>query len=70
MEKRWEFLSKFETNFNHWLKVRIYSFLALVMLNCNQTFIDCVSFYSSTDNIQLLALVVRLNSVQTASGST
>ncbi|KZV81099.1 hypothetical protein EXIGLDRAFT_844958 [Exidia glandulosa HHB12029] len=53
MEKRWEFLNKFETNFNHWLKV----------------FIDCVSFYSSTDNIQLLALVVRLNSVQTSSGS-
>ncbi|EJD47788.1 Spc97/Spc98 [Auricularia subglabra TFB-10046 SS5] len=53
MEKRWEFLSKFETNFNHWLKV----------------FIDCVSFYSSTDNIQLLALVVRLNSVQTTAGS-
>ncbi|KAH7105791.1 Spc97/Spc98 [Auriculariales sp. MPI-PUGE-AT-0066] len=54
MEKRWEFLSKFESNFNHWLK----------------TFIDCVSFYSSTDNIQLLALVVRLNSVQTTSGGS
>ncbi|KAF7968072.1 hypothetical protein HWV62_32061 [Athelia sp. TMB] len=49
--KRWEVLAKFETNFNHWFKVHL----------------DCVQFYASSENVSLLPLVVRLNSVKTAS---
>ncbi|PFH47040.1 hypothetical protein AMATHDRAFT_77395 [Amanita thiersii Skay4041] len=47
MTKRWDFLNKFETNFNHWY----------VHLNC-------VQFYASSENVSLLPLVVRLNSVK------
>ncbi|KAF7305147.1 Spindle pole body component [Mycena kentingensis (nom. inval.)] len=49
MAKRWEFLGKFETNFNHWFKV----------------YLNCVQFYASSENVTLLPLVVRLNSVKT-----
>jgi len=48
--KRWDVLSKFETNFNHWFQVHL----------------DCVQFYASSDNVSLLPLVVRLNSVKAA----
>ncbi|KAJ7491219.1 gamma-tubulin complex, DGRIP84/SPC97 component [Mycena latifolia] len=51
MAKRWDFLGKFETNFNHWFKV----------------YLNCVQFYASSENVSLLPLVVRLNSVKTAS---
>ncbi|RDB26745.1 Spindle pole body component alp4 [Hypsizygus marmoreus] len=51
MAKRWDFLSKFETNFNHWFQVHL----------------DCVQFYASSENVSLLPLVVRLNSVKAAS---
>ncbi|KAH8079060.1 Spc98 family-domain-containing protein [Cristinia sonorae] len=49
MKKRWEFLGKFETNFDHWFKVHL----------------DCVQFYASSENVSLLPLVVRLNSIRT-----
>ncbi|XP_006456070.1 hypothetical protein AGABI2DRAFT_188151 [Agaricus bisporus var. bisporus H97] len=48
MSKRWDFLGKFETNFNHWFQVHL----------------DCVQFYASSENVSLLPLVVRLNSVK------
>ncbi|KAH9942681.1 Spc98 family-domain-containing protein [Amylocystis lapponica] len=51
MAKRWDFLGKFETNFNHWFKVHL----------------DCVQFYASSENVSLLPLVVRLNSIKTMS---
>ncbi|KAF9451553.1 gamma-tubulin complex component 2 [Macrolepiota fuliginosa MF-IS2] len=50
MAKRWDFLGKFETNFNHWFQVHL----------------DCVQFYASSENVSLLPLVVRLNSVKSA----
>ncbi|KAF8880566.1 Spc98 family-domain-containing protein [Infundibulicybe gibba] len=50
MNKRWDFLGKFETNFNHWY-----------------VHLDCVQFYASSENVSLLPLVVRLNSVKAAS---
>ncbi|OCH92428.1 hypothetical protein OBBRIDRAFT_791307 [Obba rivulosa] len=46
--KRWETLGKFETNFNHWFRVHL----------------DCVQFYASSENVSLLPLVVRLNSIK------
>ncbi|TFK37007.1 Spc98 family-domain-containing protein [Crucibulum laeve] len=51
MAKRWQFLAKFETNFNHWFQVHL----------------SCVQFYASSENVSLLPLVVRLNSVKAAS---
>ncbi|TFY54873.1 hypothetical protein EVJ58_g8598 [Rhodofomes roseus] len=51
MAKRWDFLSKFETNFNHWFKVHL----------------DCVQFYASSENVSLLPLVVRLNTIKSTS---
>ncbi|RXW17512.1 hypothetical protein EST38_g8351 [Candolleomyces aberdarensis] len=48
MTKRWDILGKFETNFNHWFQVHL----------------DCVQFYASSENVSLLPLVVRLNSVK------
>ncbi|KAF8628827.1 hypothetical protein AX17_005888 [Amanita inopinata Kibby_2008] len=51
MAKRWDFLNKFETNFNHWFQVHL----------------NCVQFYASSENVSLLPLVVRLNSVKTGS---
>ncbi|EMD32453.1 hypothetical protein CERSUDRAFT_143920 [Gelatoporia subvermispora B] len=48
--KRWETLGKFETNFNHWFRVHL----------------DCVQFYASSENVSLLPLVVRLNSIKSA----
>lgn len=48
MAKRWEFLAKFETNFNHWFKVHL----------------DCVQFYASSENGALLPLAVRLNGIK------
>ncbi|KAI0067099.1 hypothetical protein BV25DRAFT_1278971 [Artomyces pyxidatus] len=51
MNKRLEFLSKFETNFNHWFKI----------------YVDCVQFYASSENVSLLPLVVRLNSIKATS---
>ncbi|EFI26669.1 gamma-tubulin complex component 2 [Coprinopsis cinerea okayama7 len=51
MAKRWDVLGKFETNFNHWFQIHL----------------DCVQFYASSENVSLLPLVVRLNSVKAAS---
>ncbi|EJF61584.1 hypothetical protein DICSQDRAFT_105728 [Dichomitus squalens LYAD-421 SS1] len=50
MAKRWDILGKFETNFNHWFKVHL----------------DCVQFYASSENVSLLPLVVRLNSIKSS----
>ncbi|KAG8784774.1 hypothetical protein FRB91_006006 [Serendipita sp. 411] len=49
MQKRWEFLGRFETNFTHFSKVHH----------------DCVQFYASSENVALLSLVVRLENVRT-----
>ncbi|EGO19871.1 hypothetical protein SERLADRAFT_418154 [Serpula lacrymans var. lacrymans S7.9] len=51
MAKRWEFLRKFETNFNHWFKHHH----------------DCVQYYASSENVSLLPLVVRLSSIKSPS---
>ncbi|ETW75455.1 hypothetical protein HETIRDRAFT_461322 [Heterobasidion irregulare TC 32-1] len=51
MAKRLDVLSKFETNFNHWCQVHI----------------DCVQFYASSENVSLLPLVVRLDSIKSTS---
>ncbi|KAF8347430.1 gamma-tubulin complex, DGRIP84/SPC97 component [Amanita rubescens] len=48
MAKRWDFLHKFETNFSHWFQVHL----------------NCVQYYASSENVSLLPLVVRLNSVK------
>ncbi|KAF8837393.1 hypothetical protein BDN67DRAFT_973022 [Paxillus ammoniavirescens] len=48
MGKRWEFLKKFESNFNHWFKFHL----------------DCVQYYASSENVSLLPLVVRLSSIK------
>ncbi|KAF8269440.1 Spc98 family-domain-containing protein [Lactarius quietus] len=47
-KKRSDFLIRFETNFNHWLKIHV----------------NCVQFYASSENVALLPLVVRLNSIK------
>ncbi|KAH9855480.1 Spc98 family-domain-containing protein [Lenzites betulinus] len=52
MAKRWDILGKFETNFNHWY-VPVH--------------LDCVQFYASSENVSLLPLVVRLNSIKSMS---
>lgn len=49
--KRWDTLGKFETHFNHWFKVHL----------------NCVQFYASSENVSLLPLVVRLNSIKVSS---
>ncbi|KAG1733900.1 Spc98 family-domain-containing protein [Suillus paluster] len=51
MNKRWEFLKKFESNFNHWFKFHL----------------DCVQYYASSENVSLLPLVVRLSSIKAMS---
>ncbi|KAJ8072256.1 gamma tubulin complex Spc97/GCP2 subunit Alp4 [Marasmius tenuissimus] len=51
MQKRWDFLNKFETNFDHWFRV----------------YLNCVQYYASSENISLLPLVVRLSSVKNTS---
>ncbi|KDQ10708.1 hypothetical protein BOTBODRAFT_36026 [Botryobasidium botryosum FD-172 SS1] len=51
MDKRWDFLFKFEQNFNHSFKVHL----------------DCVQYFASSENVALLALVVRLNNVRVPS---
>ncbi|KAI9454203.1 Spc98 family-domain-containing protein [Russula earlei] len=47
-KKRSDFLIRFETNFNHWLRIHV----------------NCVQFYASSENVSLLPLVVRLNSIK------
>ncbi|OBZ77453.1 Spindle pole body component alp4 [Grifola frondosa] len=51
MAKGWDTLSKFETNFNHWFRIHL----------------DCVQYYASSENVSLLPLVVRLNSIKSTS---
>ncbi|KIJ60788.1 hypothetical protein HYDPIDRAFT_160465 [Hydnomerulius pinastri MD-312] len=51
MGKRWEFLKKFESNFNHWCQFHL----------------DCVQYYASSENVSLLPLVVRLSSIKSMS---
>ncbi|KAI0683501.1 Spc98 family-domain-containing protein [Earliella scabrosa] len=52
MAKRWDILGKFETNFNHCAN------------DVFQVHLDCVQFYASSENVSLLPLVVRLNSIK------
>ncbi|KAF9234202.1 Spc98 family-domain-containing protein [Melanogaster broomeanus] len=51
MGKRWEFLKKFESNFNHWCVPFPFH-------------LDCVQYYASSENVSLLPLVVRLSSIK------
>ncbi|KAF8664130.1 hypothetical protein AX16_000820 [Volvariella volvacea WC 439] len=53
MARRWEYLGKFEANFNHWFQVHL----------------DCVQYYASSENVSLLPLVARLSSVKPAAHS-
>ncbi|KAI6169665.1 Spc98 family-domain-containing protein [Pisolithus thermaeus] len=55
MNKRWEFLKKFESNFNHWA----------IFLIESQFHLDCVQYYASSENVTLLPLVVRLSGIKT-----
>ncbi|QRV78198.1 spindle pole body component alp4 [Ceratobasidium sp. AG-Ba] len=48
MQKERSFLNRFEQNFNHSFKAHM----------------DVVSFYASSENVTLLSLVTRLNSVR------
>ena len=80
MEKRWEFLYKFEKNFNHWCVPRRYlPFCPFrsstanriaddayrVVCVCRFTkHLDCVQYYASSDNGSLLPLVMRLSSIK------
>ena len=67
MAKRWDILGKFETNFNHWFQVGDISspnFQVLTDFGGSQVHLDCVQFYASSENVSLLPLVVRLNSVK------
>ncbi|KAH8110952.1 gamma-tubulin complex, DGRIP84/SPC97 component [Phellopilus nigrolimitatus] len=48
MEKRWDFLTKFDKNFDHWFN----------------THLDCVQYYASSENGALLPLVTRLTSIK------
>ncbi|KAI0260763.1 Spc98 family-domain-containing protein [Gloeopeniophorella convolvens] len=48
MSKRSDFLGRFETNFHHWFRIHV----------------NCVQFYASSENVSLLPLVVRLNSIK------
>ncbi|KZS97042.1 gamma-tubulin complex, DGRIP84/SPC97 component [Sistotremastrum niveocremeum HHB9708] len=48
MEKRWSFLNKFQTNFEHWLK----------------SFADRVQLVASSENVALLPLVTRINQIR------
>ncbi|KAF7294696.1 Spindle pole body component [Mycena indigotica] len=48
MAKRWVILGKFETHFNTWF----------------ESYLNRVQFYASSENVSLLPLVVRLNSVK------
>ncbi|KAF8483402.1 Spc98 family-domain-containing protein [Russula ochroleuca] len=50
-KKRSDILIRFETNFNHWLSIHV----------------SCVQFYASSENVSLLPLVVRLNSIRPTS---
>lgn len=70
MEKRWDFLYKFEKNFNHWY-VLSFQFPVDEQIG-NGTdrvgrfgkHLDCVQYYASSDNGSLLPLVMRLSSVK------
>jgi len=79
MEKRWDFLYKFEKNFNHWY-VSCGFFPApfrpsfqlviglltepIVRVRRFSKHLDCVQYYASSDNGSLLPLVMRLSSIK------
>ncbi|KZT06643.1 uncharacterized protein LAESUDRAFT_146540 [Laetiporus sulphureus 93-53] len=48
--KRWDYLNKFETHFNHWFKIHL----------------DLVQYDASRENVTLLPLVVRLSSIKSS----
>jgi len=75
MEKRWDFLYKFEKNFNHWYVARRHSPLPPMFqlrtwslttsTACRfSKHLDCVQYYASSDNGSLLPLVMRLSSIK------
>lgn len=63
--KRWDTLGKFETHFNHWCVSR-----RAQAGRCSppaprfKVHLNCVQFYASSENVSLLPLVVRLNSIK------
>ena len=68
MAKRWEFLAKFESNFNHWCVLLSRGPPVANFWGCRfKVHLDCVQYYASSENVALLPLVVRLNSVKTVS---
>jgi len=69
MEKRWDFLYKFEKNFNHWYSLTLrFVFRRMERIaDCATRFskyLDCVQYYASSDNGSLLPLVMRLSSIK------
>lgn len=70
-KKRSDFLVRFETNFNHWLRVRLIPALVPRARGTKhiaaQIHVNCVQFYASSENVSLLPLVVRLNSIKPTS---
>ena len=69
MEKRWDFLYKFEKNFNHWWAIQFHpgNNRAADDADCANRFnkhLDCVQYYASSDNGSLLPLVMRLSSIK------
>jgi len=66
MAKRWDFLHKFETNFSHWCVSFpcLVERTGLIRDRRFQVHLNCVQYYASSENVSLLPLVVRLNSVK------
>lgn len=75
MDKRWDFLYKFEKNFNHWYVVYRHFLFRFSTDNLTANNIgapvvrfskhlDCVQYYASSDNGSLLPLVMRLSSIK------
>lgn len=74
MDKRWDFLYKFEKNFNHWYVVVVFGsslrstdeqIVDDIDRVCRfSKHLDCVQYYASSDNGSLLPLVMRLSSIK------
>lgn len=74
MAKRWDFLRKFETNFEHYFNVRFHTLSCLYQNRCltshPQHYLSCVQFLASSENVALLPLVTRLVSIRNADGKS
>lgn len=63
MKVRWDFLIKFRTNFDHWLRVSVELNVLVYIADDRQSYIECVTFHASSENAALMPLVGRLKSV-------